>query len=79
VRTHADNPLRRQLEQLGARYGGRIRTEPGREGSIEGELFRISEAGLGRLLATLPGSAAVASVQLENGCAAIGLSVSNEH
>jgi allophanate hydrolase len=70
--------LRRQLEQLGARYGGRIRTEPGREGPIEGALFRISEAGLGRLLATLPGSAAVASVQLENGCAAIGLSVSDE-
>jgi allophanate hydrolase len=70
--------LRRQLERPGARYAGRIRTVPGQEGATEGELFRISEAGLGRLPATLPGSAVLAGIQLENGCAAIGLSLSDE-
>jgi allophanate hydrolase len=80
--------LRRRLGQLGARYTGQIQTppisgliepKPRQAGPIDGELFRISEAGLGRLLATLPGTMAHACIQLENGCTAIGLNAGDEH
>jgi allophanate hydrolase len=38
-------PARRQLEELGARYAGRVSAK---QAPSHGELFRIPEAGLGR-------------------------------
>jgi allophanate hydrolase len=52
---------------------GLIRTKPGQGAPVQGELFRISEAGLGRFLAALPTPMALSSIELENGCTVIGL------
>jgi allophanate hydrolase len=52
---------------------GLIRTKPGQGAPVQGELFRISEAGLGRFLAALPTPMALTSIELENGRTVIGL------
>ncbi|WP_108923688.1 allophanate hydrolase [Mycobacterium montefiorense] len=57
------HPLHWQLEQLGARFAGQISTVEGRPG----ELFQISEAGLGRFLSALT------NVELEDGRTVIGV------
>ncbi|OBG18716.1 allophanate hydrolase [Mycobacterium sp. 852002-51057_SCH5723018] len=64
--------MRRQLEQLGARYTARVNTME-RGATVEGDLFRISEAGLGHLLASLPVPATLSRVHLENGRTALVL------
>src|SRR5262249_2532415 len=63
-------PTHRQLEQLGARYVARINTTE-RGATVEGDLFRISESGLGRLLASLPAPGTLTRVHLENGRTAL--------
>jgi allophanate hydrolase len=68
--------LHRQLEQLGARYAGPI-TKSEQGAPVQGELFRISEAGLGRFLAALPLPMALTRVELENGRNAIGFTVTD--
>jgi allophanate hydrolase len=68
--------LRCQLKQLGARYSGQI-TKPGHRAPVQGELFRISEAGLGRFVAALPAPMALTRVELENGHNVIGLTVTD--
>ncbi|MGY1947353.1 allophanate hydrolase [Nocardia asiatica] len=86
-------PLHWQLEQLGARFLGDIRTTdayrltaldttppkpglvrhgPGRGAAIEGELFRVSAAGLGGFLAELPAPMALTSIELTDGRAVVG-------
>jgi allophanate hydrolase len=86
-------PLHWQLEEIGARFAGEIRTtdayrltaldttptKPGlvRHGDglgapILGELFRVSEAGLGRFLAALPAPMALTSIELADGRSVIG-------
>ncbi|MFB8276700.1 allophanate hydrolase [Nocardia colli] len=86
-------PLHWQLEQIGARFAGDIRTtdayrltaldttppKPGlvRHGDghgapILGELFRVSEAGLGSFLAALPAPMALTSIELSDGRSVIG-------
>ncbi|MGK8487852.1 allophanate hydrolase [Nocardia asiatica] len=86
-------PLHWQLEQLGARFLGDIRTTdayrltaldttppkpglvrhgPGRGAAIEGELFRVSAAGLGGFLAELPAPMALTSIELADGRAVVG-------
>jgi allophanate hydrolase len=59
--------------RLGARYRGQVKTKPGRQAPVHGELFRISEAGLGRLLAELPGPVGLTRIELEDGCTVIGI------
>ena len=92
-------PLHWQLEQLGARYRGDIRTSdayrltaldttppkpglirtsPGAGACIDGELYRISEAGLGRFLAALPAPMALTSVELENGNNVVGFTATHD-
>jgi allophanate hydrolase len=76
-----DQPLHFHLEQAGARYVHNINTNGDHRFASadnpvardEAELFRISEAGLGRLLASLPAPAALAALELENGRTVIGL------
>jgi allophanate hydrolase len=76
-----DQPLHFHLEQAGARYVHNINTNGDHRfasadnpvARVEAELFRISEAGLGRLLASLPAPAALAALELENGRTVIGL------
>ena len=68
-------PMHRQLEQLGARYTGHINAT-GQGAPIQGELFRISEAGLGHLLASLPAHTAHTGIEIENGRTVIGLKAS---
>ncbi|MEU1548921.1 allophanate hydrolase [Nocardia sp. NPDC005745] len=86
-------PLHFQLEQLGARFLGEIRTTdayrltaldttppkpglvrhgPGRGAPIEGELFRVSAAGLGAFLAELPAPMALTSIELADGREVVG-------
>ncbi len=62
--------VRRQLEQLGARHTGQVSAERAPSG---GELFRISEAGLGRLIADLPAPMALSRIELADGRAVTGL------
>lgn len=57
------------LEQLGARFAEQIWTTDGRRG----ELFRISEAGLGRFAAALTAPIAVTTVELEDGRTVTGV------
>jgi allophanate hydrolase len=52
---------------------GLIRTKPGQGAPVQGELFRISKAGLGCFLAALPTPMALTSIELENGRTVIGL------
>jgi allophanate hydrolase len=68
----AQATTRRRLEQLGARYTGKINAME-RGATVEGDLFRISEAGLGRLLASLAGPATLTRVALDEGRSVIGL------
>ncbi|MCV7442980.1 allophanate hydrolase [Mycobacterium paraense] len=56
--------VRGRLEQLGARHTGHLSAERARS---DGELFRISEAGLGRLLADPPAGMALSTIELEDG------------
>ncbi|MEU1962018.1 allophanate hydrolase [Nocardia sp. NPDC019304] len=86
-------PLHWQLEQLGARFLGEIRTTdayrltaldttppkpglvrhgPGRGAPIEGELFRVATAGLGRFLAELPAPMALTRIELADGREVVG-------
>jgi allophanate hydrolase len=86
-------PLHWQLEEIGARFAGEIRTTDayrltaldttppkpglvrhgnGRGAPILGELFRVSEAGLGRFLAALPAPMALTSIELSDGRSVIG-------
>ncbi|MFI9636876.1 allophanate hydrolase [Nocardia sp. NPDC051929] len=86
-------PLHWQLEQLGARFLGDIRTTDayrltaldttppkpglvrhgtGRGAPIEGELFRVSPAGLGGFLADLPAPMALTSIELADGRDVVG-------
>jgi allophanate hydrolase len=68
----AQATTRRRLEQLGARHAGQIdATTPG--APARGELFRISEAGLGRLVASLAAPASLTRVTLEDGRSVIGM------
>ncbi len=53
---------RLRLERLGARQAGQVGA-----GQARGELFRISEAGLGRLLADLSAPMALSTVELDDG------------
>lgn len=62
--------VRRQLERLGARHVGPVRAK---HAPSRGELFRLSEAGLGRLLADLPAPMALSRIELEDGRAVTGL------
>ncbi|MGY1864274.1 MULTISPECIES: allophanate hydrolase [Nocardia] len=92
-------PLHWQLEQLGARFLGGIRTTdayrltaldttppkpglvrhgPGRGAAIEGELFRVSTAGLGSFLAELPPPMALTSIELADGRDVVGFSCTHE-
>ncbi|MEZ0352538.1 allophanate hydrolase [Mycobacterium sp. pR1184] len=57
------------LKGLGARFVEHIRTPEGRTG----ELFRISEAGLGSLAAALPASMALTNLELEDGRTVTGV------
>lgn len=70
--------MRRQLEELGARRIGRVdATARGAPG--DGELFRISEAGLGRLLASLPAPAFLTRVELDDGRRVAGFTADGSH
>ena len=92
-------PLHWQLEQLGARYCGDIRTSdayrltalntnppkpgliptsPGKGACIDGELYRLSEAGLGRFLAALPAPMALTSINLECGSNVVGFTATHD-
>ncbi|OBG35168.1 allophanate hydrolase [Mycobacterium sp. E3198] len=62
--------VRGLLEQFGARHTGELGATRARSG---GELFRISEAGLGRLIAGLPAPMALRRIELEDGRAVTGL------
>lgn len=66
-------PLRRQLELLGARHVGHATPKPGRAVPSRAELFRVSEAVLGRLVADLPAPAVLTVVELEDGRTVTGL------
>jgi allophanate hydrolase len=69
----AGQSLRRDLQRLGARLTGSIKTDPERDAVESADAFRISEAALGRLVADLPGPVSIGNVELENGRTAIGL------
>jgi len=66
-------PLHWQLEQLGARFVDQISTTD----AGPGELFRISEAGLGRFLAALPAPMALTNIELDDGRTVIGLTATD--
>jgi allophanate hydrolase len=66
-------PLRRQLELLGARHVGHVSAKRGLGALSRAELFRVSEAGLGRLVADLPAPAALSMIELEDGRTVAGL------
>ncbi|MFF2549495.1 allophanate hydrolase [Nocardia sp. NPDC058058] len=94
-----DQPLHWQLEELGARFAGAIRTtdayrltamattppkpgvvrtEPGAGAPIPGELYRLSEAALGRFLAALPAPMALTAIELEDGRGVIGFTATHD-
>ena len=56
---------------------GLIRTKPAQGAPIQGELFRISEAGLGRFLATLPAAVALTNIELDDGRTVIGMTATD--
>jgi allophanate hydrolase len=66
-------PLHWRLEQLGARFVDQISTAD----ACPGELFRISEAGLGRFLAALPAPMALTNIELDDGRTVIGLTATD--
>ncbi|MFR9752650.1 allophanate hydrolase [Nocardia sp. 004] len=57
---------------------GLVRHGNGEGAPIAGELFRVSEAGLGRFLADLPAPMALTSVELDDGRSVIGFTCTNE-
>lgn len=57
---------------------GLIRTDAGQGAEISGELYRISEAGLGRFLAALPAPMALTSIELDNGSHVIGFTATHD-
>ncbi|OSC40529.1 allophanate hydrolase [Mycobacterium decipiens] len=57
---------------------GLIRTSPGRGASIQGELYQLSEAGLGRFLAVLPTPMALTSVELDDGSTVVGFTATHD-
>ncbi|BDU03712.1 allophanate hydrolase [Nocardia sputorum] len=92
-------PLHWQLENLGARFLGPVRTTdayrltaldttppkpglvrhgPGRGAPIEGELFRVSAAGLGAFLAELPAPMALTSIELADGRDVVGFTCTHD-
>ncbi|MEU8901801.1 allophanate hydrolase [Nocardia sp. NPDC048505] len=94
-----EQPLHWQLEELGARFAGVIRTTdayrltaldttprkpglvrtgPGRGAPIAGELFRLSEAALGRFLAALPAPMALTAIELEDGRSVVGFTATHD-
>jgi allophanate hydrolase len=66
-------PLRRRLELLGARHVGHATPKPGRGAPSRAQVFRVSEAGLGRLLADLPAPVMLTAIELEDGRTVTGL------
>jgi allophanate hydrolase len=66
-------PLHCELEQLGARFVGQIAATDGRRG----ELFRISQAGLGRFLASLPAPMAMGNIELDDGRVVVGMTAAD--
>lgn len=57
---------------------GLVRTGPGQGAAIIGELFRISEAGLGRFLAALPAPMALTSIELSDGRSVVGFTATHD-
>ncbi|MFD6884394.1 allophanate hydrolase [Rhodococcus sp. NPDC060084] len=57
---------------------GLVRHGAGAGASIAGELFRISEAGLGRFLAALPAPMTLTSVELSDGRAVVGFGCTHD-
>lgn len=55
-----------------------VRTDPGAGAGIRGELYRISEAGLGRFLAALPPPMALTAIELENGSEVVGFTATQD-
>ncbi|HEV7583658.1 MAG TPA: allophanate hydrolase [Mycobacterium sp.] len=66
-------PQHWRLEQLGARFVDRILTTD----ACPGELFRISEAGLGHFLATLPAAMSLTNIELDDGRTVIGVTATD--
>ncbi|ORW24828.1 allophanate hydrolase [Mycobacterium palustre] len=73
----AQATTRQLLEGLGARYAGRVGATAA--GAPRGDLFRVSEAGLGRLVASLPAPATVGRFALDDARSAIGLTAAPSH
>lgn len=92
-------PLHWQLEAIGARFAGAIRTtdsyrltaldttppkpgllrvQDGHGASIEGELYRVSAAGLGSFLAELPAPMALTATDLEDGRTVVGFTATHD-
>ncbi|MGX1808397.1 allophanate hydrolase [Nocardia sp. NPDC055321] len=57
---------------------GLVRTGPGAGAPIVGELFLVSEAGLGRFLAALPAPMALTSVELADGRSVVGFTATHD-
>jgi len=57
---------------------GLVRHGAGKGAAVAGELFRISEAGLGRFLAALPAPMALTSVELADGRSVVGFGCTHE-
>lgn len=55
-----------------------VRTTPGVGRSIVGELYRVSEAGLGRFLAALPAPMALTAVELRDGRSVVGFTATHD-
>jgi allophanate hydrolase len=66
----ARSPGEPRLEQFGARFVEQITAADGRR---QGELFRISDAGLGRFLAGLAAPMALTNIELDDGRTMIGV------
>lgn len=94
-----DQPLHWQLEELGARFTGTVRTTdayrltaldttplkpglvrtaPGGGAPIEGEVFRLSEAALGRFLSKLPAPMALTAIELDDGRTVVGFTATHD-
>lgn len=57
---------------------GLVRTAPGQGAPIAGELYRLSEAGLGRFLAGLPAPMALTRIELGDGRAVVGFTATHD-
>lgn len=74
---HRAQIVRGRLEELRARHHGPVRaggkpphTGPGRPG--RGELYRVSDAALGRFVAALPRQWSVGEIELDDGRRVLG-------